>query len=224
MRKYRCPICGYTYNEAIGIPEKGIAPGTKWEDLPEDFACPWCGAVKLLFTEVKEMKTESEPLPQYAPVSEGLEEVGDLTAGELAAIFSNLAKGCDKQHLWEERDLFNTLSEYYTRKAAKENAGDFSEIVELLEKDLSESLAKATSAAKANADRGALRALVWSEKVSRIEKSLLERYVKEKDSMLENTKIYVCDICGFIYIGENPPEVCPVCRVPNFKILQVPRR
>ncbi len=40
--KYTCMICGYTYDEEKGIPEKGIAPGTKWEDLPEDFRCPLC--------------------------------------------------------------------------------------------------------------------------------------------------------------------------------------
>ena len=38
--KYTCMICGYTYDEEKGIPERGIAPGTKFEDLPEDFHCP----------------------------------------------------------------------------------------------------------------------------------------------------------------------------------------
>ena len=37
----------------------------------------------------------------------------------------------------------------------------------------------------------------------------------------KNTRIYVCDICGFIYLGDKPPEICPVCKVPNFKIIQV---
>ena len=39
MTKYVCSICGYIYDEATGIPEAGIAPGTKWEDLPEDWVC-----------------------------------------------------------------------------------------------------------------------------------------------------------------------------------------
>jgi rubrerythrin len=42
--------------------------------------------------------------------------------------------------------------------------------------------------------------------------------------MLENTKIWVCDICGFIFIGDAPPEICPVCKVPKFKIIEVERR
>ncbi len=40
--KYVCTVCGYTYDEAMGDPENGIAPGTKFEDLPEDFVCPVC--------------------------------------------------------------------------------------------------------------------------------------------------------------------------------------
>jgi rubredoxin len=46
MKKYVCTLCGYVYDEAEGSPESGIAPGTKWEDLPEDWVCPLCGASK----------------------------------------------------------------------------------------------------------------------------------------------------------------------------------
>jgi rubredoxin len=48
--KYVCP-CGYEYDPAKGDPELGIAPGTKWEDLPEDFVCPICGLDKDAFEE-----------------------------------------------------------------------------------------------------------------------------------------------------------------------------
>jgi rubredoxin len=51
MKKYVCSICGYVYDEAAGIPEKGIAPGTKFEDLPDDWDCPMCGADKSVFEE-----------------------------------------------------------------------------------------------------------------------------------------------------------------------------
>lgn len=44
------------------------------------------------------------------------------------------------------------------------------------------------------------------------------------NDLLEYTKIYVCDICGFVYIGEMPPALCPVCKVPSFKITEVGRR
>ncbi len=46
MKKYVCDVCGWTYDEAAGDPEHGIAPGTKWEDLPADFECPVCGVGK----------------------------------------------------------------------------------------------------------------------------------------------------------------------------------
>ncbi|HNW04124.1 MAG TPA: rubredoxin [Oscillospiraceae bacterium] len=47
--KYICPYCGYTYDEELGVPESEIAPGTKWEDLPEGWSCPMCGAPKEVF-------------------------------------------------------------------------------------------------------------------------------------------------------------------------------
>lgn len=44
--KYVCIICGYTYNERKGDPDIGIEPGTRFEDLPDDFVCPECGVAK----------------------------------------------------------------------------------------------------------------------------------------------------------------------------------
>ena len=44
--KYVCQVCGYVYDEAVGDEENGIAAGTKWEDLPDDFVCPLCGVGK----------------------------------------------------------------------------------------------------------------------------------------------------------------------------------
>ena len=50
MKKYACP-CGYVYDPEIGDPDSGIAPGTAWEDVPEDWVCPICGLSKDMFTE-----------------------------------------------------------------------------------------------------------------------------------------------------------------------------
>ncbi|MCL2883563.1 MAG: rubredoxin [Coriobacteriia bacterium] len=47
--KYVCSVCGYVYDPAVGDPDLDIAPGTPWEDLPHDFACPVCGAAKEMF-------------------------------------------------------------------------------------------------------------------------------------------------------------------------------
>lgn len=46
MQKYVCTICGYIYDPSLGDPENGVAAGTKWEDVPEDWVCPECGAPK----------------------------------------------------------------------------------------------------------------------------------------------------------------------------------
>jgi rubredoxin-NAD+ reductase len=47
---YTCP-CGYEYNEVIGEPQKSVAPGTKWENVPDDFVCPVCGLDKESFSK-----------------------------------------------------------------------------------------------------------------------------------------------------------------------------
>lgn len=46
MDRYVCQICGYIYDPAAGDPDNGVAPGTKFEDVPEDWECPVCGASK----------------------------------------------------------------------------------------------------------------------------------------------------------------------------------
>ena len=48
MDKYMCP-CGYEYDPEIGDPDNGIEPGTAWEDVPEDWVCPWCSLGKAVF-------------------------------------------------------------------------------------------------------------------------------------------------------------------------------
>ena len=44
--EWACQFCGYIYDEAVGDPEHGIAPGTKWKDVPEDWCCPMCSGEK----------------------------------------------------------------------------------------------------------------------------------------------------------------------------------
>ncbi len=53
MSKYICGVCGYVYDERDGDQSQGIAPGTKWEDVPEDWVCPACGADKSAFERKK---------------------------------------------------------------------------------------------------------------------------------------------------------------------------
>ena len=51
--KYVCEACGWEYDEALGDPEHGIEPGTRFEDLPDDFVCPLCGVDKENFSEAE---------------------------------------------------------------------------------------------------------------------------------------------------------------------------
>ena len=53
MKQWQCMVCGYNYNEEQGMPEDGIPPGTSWNDVPEDWACPDCGVGKEDFEMVE---------------------------------------------------------------------------------------------------------------------------------------------------------------------------
>lgn len=52
MDKYRCTVCGYIYDPAKGDPDSGIAPGTAFPDVPDDWLCPECGAPKSAFEKL----------------------------------------------------------------------------------------------------------------------------------------------------------------------------
>ncbi|MDR2883552.1 MAG: hypothetical protein LBV09_00405 [Deferribacteraceae bacterium] len=151
------------------------------------------------------------------------EELRELSAGEISAICSSLAKGCEKQRLNAEMEAFNKIADYYKSKARTESGKTFTDIADLLNRDQTESFPAANASAQAAADRGALRSLTWSKKVSAMCDVLLKRFDKEGEAMLANNKIFICDICGFVYVGNTPPELCPICKVPKHKILEVKR-
>ena len=216
MRKYKCSICGYIYDESTGA---------KWEDLPDDYVCPMCGAPKSVFNLIEESapKTTTENTTGKSFNADKTDELLGLSCEEISAICSSLAKGCEKQRLAPEMEAFAKIADYYKTKAGVKKGKTLKDAAQLLNDDFATGFNAANTAAKANADRGAQRSLVWSEKVSTMLKVLLERFDKEGTAMLENTNIYVCDICGFIYLGDAPPDICPVCKVPHHKILQVGR-
>ena len=53
MKKWQCIVCGFIYDKAEGFEEEGIAPGTAWEDIPEDWVCPECGVGKADFEMIE---------------------------------------------------------------------------------------------------------------------------------------------------------------------------
>jgi rubredoxin len=218
MRQYICTICGYIYDEAAGVPERGITPGTEWENVPSDWTCPLCGAAKVAFDEKAEVKSE----PSMAPDTQEMhhEAMREMASGELSVLCSNLSKGCEKQYLQEEAKLFTILSEYFNSQNHAAENETIEALLSHVQRDL-DNYENAKRISASMADRGALRALVWSEKVTKILTSLLRRYEKQKEKLLENKNVYVCEVCGFVYIGEAPPAVCPVCKVPEVKIKKI---
>ncbi|HZW97249.1 MAG TPA: rubredoxin [Bacillota bacterium] len=213
MAKYVCLMCGYIYDEADGA----------WEDLPEDWACPLCGAPKTEFA-----KEESELVAQQTPTDGDKISIensaGGLTSLEMSALCSNLARGLEQQYKHEESAAFRELSAYFKGAEAPAEDPGLEQLKELLEKDLNEDYPNAHKTAGEAKDRGALRALVWTDKVSRIVKSLLTRYEKEGEALVAATNVYVCTICGFIYVGDKLPDICPICKVPNWKFEMVKER
>lgn len=212
LRIYVCSVCGYDYDEAAGDPKSGITPGTRFEDLPEDWVCPVCGADKSMFALQGGEEQKQSPAPPRAsrPRSEGAEN-----AKLQAVMAANLARGAGKQYRDSMSQLFTQVSEFFEQRSQPE--GDLQGMASLLQQDLDTAYPAAFDAAREARDRGALRALTWGEKVSRIQLNLISRYLKEGDSLLDKGKVFVCDACGFIFIGGEAPEICPVCKVPRFK-------
>lgn len=201
MKQYVCSICGYIYDE-----EKN----GRWEELPDDWKCPVCRAGKDVFRLKEAKKEDAVKLPK--PDVE--RELSDI---EMSIICSNLARGCEKQYLPEQSEDFKKLAEFFKSKAKPTEEASIEKLLTLINKDLEELYPYGYEVAEREHDRGALRALTWSEKVTRMLQSLLVRYEAEGDKMLENTCVYVCSVCGFVYIGDEPPTLCPVCKVPAWK-------
>lgn len=53
MKKYQCIVCGWIYDESVGMPEEGFAAGTTWQDIPENWSCPDCGVSKADFEMIE---------------------------------------------------------------------------------------------------------------------------------------------------------------------------
>lgn len=209
--RYVCTICGYIYDEG-----KEQVP---FRDLPKDWKCPLCGAVKALF-EPEKKEAEAAPVPAPAPVPME-EDLTELPAGVLAAVCSNLARGCEKQYKDEEAALFRELADYFTAVTPAVPGSDAERLEALFREDLEQGYPAVSGAARADGDRGTQRVCVWGEKVTAILRALVQRYRQEGAAFLENTSVWVCSVCGFAFVGERPPELCPVCKVPAWKFEQM---
>ena len=201
MKEYICSVCGYVH--------------TTDGELPNDFKCPICGAGKDAF-KLKEDAADRTESNLEKPHTEK-----ELSPMEMSNICSNLARGCEKQYMPKESENFRKLAEFFRSKAGPVSEASTEKLLDLIEKDLSIGFPYGNAVASEQPDRGALRCQVWAEKVTRMLQSLLTRYQTEGDKMLEDTGVYVCTICGFVYVGNEPPAMCPVCKVPAWKFEKV---
>lgn len=208
MKQYVCSVCGYVYDEAANGP---------WEALPDDWKCPLCGAGKDAFRPKEAPQSPAETVKKPHVEQE-------LSPMELSIICSNLARGCEKQYLSRQSEDFRKLAAFFRSKAAPIPEASTKMLLELIDQDLSIGYPYGSAVAGEQPDRGALRCQVWSEKVTRMLQSLLRRYQAEGEKMLENTGVWVCSVCGFVFVGDTPPELCPVCKVPAWKFDQVKGR
>ena len=201
MKEYVCSVCGYVHKTD--------------GELPDDFKCPLCGAGKDAF------KLKDDTAKQSESILEKPHTEKELSAMEMSIICSNLARGCEKQYMPKESENFKKLADFFRSKAMPVNEANTEKLLELIEKDLSVGFPYGNAVANEQHDRGALRCQVWAEKVTRMLQSLLARYQTEGDKMLENTGVYVCTVFGFVFVGDAPPEQCPVCKVPSWKFEKI---
>lgn len=211
MSKWICGICGYIYDEA-----KEKLP---FDALPDNWVCPLCGADKSAFSQQKEQPVQKQPVP--IPHTG---EMRKLSAGELSAVCSNLARGCEKQYQDREAALFTELADFFAAAAPPVPHAEMDKLMELIQNDLNSGYPALNATAQSVSDRGTQRICVWGEKVTRMLDSLLSRYQREGEAFLKDTQVWVCTVCGFVYVGDDAPQLCPVCKVPAWKFEKVEGR
>ena len=212
--RYVCSICGYVYDEA--------KQGKPFAALPETWTCPLCGAAKSAFAPEAAAKSAA-PAPTVAPPAPAHGELQKLSPGALSILCSNLARGCEKQYKEEEAALFREIADWFAAAAPAAQETGVDALASRIGEDLAAYPALNAAAVQAG-DRGTQRICVWGEKVTAILKTLLERYRREGEAMLRDTDIWVCSVCGFAYVGKEPPQLCPVCKVPAWKFEKIEGR
>ena len=212
--RYVCSICGYVYDEA--------KQGKPFAALPETWTCPLCGAAKSAFAPEAAAKSAA-PAPTVAPPALAHGDMQKLSPGALSILCSNLARGCEKQYKEEEAALFREIADWFAAAAPAAQETGVDALASRIGEDLAAYSALNAAAVQAG-DRGTQRICVWGEKVTAILKTLVERYRREGEAMLRDTDIWVCSVCGFAYVGKEPPRLCPVCKVPAWKFEKIEGR
>lgn len=224
--KYRCPACGYIYDEALGLLSVGIPPGTRWERLSSKWVCPKCKFPKAKFTLLNPAQNSSQNTNGTRLTSVSIEDVKSyenmhqMSYGELSALCSGLAHSCEIQYLFPEAKQFMILSDYYKAHIKPPSDASVDQLLTMISEDQS-AFARADEAAETANDRGAMRILKWCEGATESINSVLSLYKAQGDQIFQNNSIYICEICGHIEISNTMPSDCPVCHVSSVKIQKV---
>ncbi|MDC7218403.1 MAG: hypothetical protein PQJ59_00580 [Spirochaetales bacterium] len=134
-------------------------------------------------------------------------------SNRLSVIYSNLKKAAEKQQNFALVTEYERLSEKNKEEGVA--GGTLAGLLEMVSSDLVDLIPKAADVVKSHGDRGGQRALKWGETVTKIQKSLMDRYLKKGDEAFEGKDFYVCQACGFIYSGTEAPKLCAACKAPS---------
>ena len=217
---WKCPLCGAAKSDFKPEEIPVSKPAAKMKPTSE--AANADPALQPANIDPASAPTKAAPPPTAqidAPVTEG-SDLKKLSPGQLSALCSNLARGCEKQYKPEEAGLFRELADYFASVTPAIDDASVENIAALLWSDI-DNYSGLRAAADEASDRGAARVCVWGERVTRMLSSLVIRYLNEGEALLADTNIWVCTVCGFVYIGDDAPELCPVCKIPSWKFEKI---
>jgi rubrerythrin len=150
--------------------------------------------------------------------------------GVLGLAFSNLAQSAERQQRPHVAKLLSGLALSYQIQAVNASqvgttGPDTTEERTDLQAQIKAQLdayAPLTEQATELGERGVLRALLWGQKVTMIQNSLLNRLNRQGAALFkENQGIHVCEACGFVILKEGAPDICPICKAPRQRFVSL---
>ena len=153
-------------------------------------------------------------------------EQDDVPFEVLSLAFSNLQNAALRQQRPKLAKLLSALSQSFHIQALNARAGERVDSLASVQGQIKEQLATDYKSSVQMAtdlnERGALRALLWGQKVSVIQNSLIGRYLKRGAGILDgDVRIHVCEACGFAIIKGDVPDRCPACKAPSERFVSI---
>ena len=215
--RYICSICGYVYDEEKeGVPFSG---------LPDTWVCPLCRAAKSLFAPERQPETASAPVtPALSRETNVPDEAPELlspwSSPPCAPTWPEAARSSTRRR---KRPYFRRLPTISRRRLPppRMTAAAWQACSRMI---WTGGIRLSTAPPESWATAAPRESASGGEKVTMILNSLAQRYRAEGPSFLKYTQIWVCSVCGFVFVGNEPPELCPVCKVPAWKFDKIEGR